>query len=81
MKLPGVYRLDGGSADAQYVNGDTVVSCFQNVKGLEFDAVVVVWDAEKLDFAQRRRLYTACSRAMHGLWVCAPASVRREIGL
>ena len=40
------------------------------MKGLEFDAVAVVWpdDAELTD-DERRRRYTACSRALHSLTV------------
>jgi DNA helicase-2/ATP-dependent DNA helicase PcrA len=42
-------------------------------KGLEFDAVVVhdASDARYHTDADRRLLYTACTRAMHALWLVA----------
>ncbi len=40
------------------------------MKGLEFDAVAVVWNKEETPCDdERRRLYTACSRALHELAV------------
>ena len=40
------------------------------MKGLEFDAVAVVWpDNAELTDDERRRRYTACSRALHRLAV------------
>lgn len=49
--------------------GVTVAS-LNLMKGLEFDAVAVVWPMrEPRDAAEGRRLYTACSRALHKLTV------------
>ena len=42
-KLDRVYRLDGGEADLNYETGDNVVACYHLTKGMEFDAVAVVW--------------------------------------
>lgn len=66
-KLENVYRLDGGEADLSYESGDTVVASYHLTKGMEFDAVIVVWPAAELTADERRRLYTACSRALHAL--------------
>ncbi|MBR0464034.1 MAG: AAA family ATPase [Clostridia bacterium] len=46
------------------------VGCLTSVKGLEFDAVAVLWDMSQRDEpGENRRLYTACSRALHRLAV------------
>jgi len=66
-KLEGVYRLDGGEADLNYETGDTVVACYHLTKGMEFDAVVVAWPEVPLTEDERRRLYTAVSRALHAV--------------
>lgn len=68
-RLSGVYRLDGGEDDFNYEAGDNVVACYHLAKGLEFDAVAVVWPDVPLTDDERRRLYTAASRALHGLAV------------
>ena len=46
------------------------MGCLNLVKGLEFDAVAVVWPM-KLERTpdEGRRLYTACTRALHKLAV------------
>ena len=66
-KLDNVFRLDGGEADLSYEADDNVVACYHLTKGLEFDAVIVVWPDAELTDGERRRLYTACSRALHSL--------------
>lgn len=66
-KLENVYRLDGGEADLSYENDDNVVACYHLTKGLEFDAAIVVWPDCELTRGERRRLYTACSRALHAV--------------
>ena len=66
-RLERVYRLDGGEADLEYEAGDNVVSCYHLTKGMEFDGVIVVWPDAPLTGGERRRLYTACSRALHRL--------------
>ena len=79
-KLDRVYRLDGGEADLNYETGDNVVACYHLTKGMEFDAVVVVWPEVELTQDERRRLYTAASRALHALAVLGGDGVVREMG-
>ena len=79
-KLERVYRLDGGEADLNYEAGDNVVACYHLTKGMEFDAVVVVWPEVELTQDERRRLYTAASRALHALAVLGGDGVVREMG-
>ena len=76
-------RLEGVSIrisiddDRSYEVEDSVVACYHLVKGMEFDAVIVVWPDCALDDGERRRLYTACSRALHALTLCRGFSPRR----
>jgi DNA helicase-2/ATP-dependent DNA helicase PcrA len=47
---------------------DITLASFHYLKGLEFDAVAAVWPcAEEPADDERRRMYTACSRALHRL--------------
>ena len=80
-KLERVYRLDGGEADLNYETGDNVVACYHLTKGMEFDAVVVAWPEVPLTQDERRRLYTAASRALHALAVLGGEELVREIGI
>lgn len=80
-KLDHVFRLDGGEADLNYESGDNVVSCYHLTKGLEFDAVIVVWPDVRLTDGERRRLYTACSRALHGLALLGGEALLKELEL
>lgn len=81
-KLENVYRLDGGDADLNYESSDNVVACYHQVKGMEFDAVIVVWpEVEVLDDAERRRLYTACSRALHSVSLLGGGKLIKELGI
>ncbi len=64
-KLDHVYRLDGDDLDLAYESTDNIVASYHLTKGLEFDAVIVVWPETELTQEERRRLYTACSRALH----------------
>ena len=60
---------------ASLLTGDTneledsgvILSGLNLMKGLEFDAVAVVWPDMPMTDGERRRLYTACSRALHDL--------------
>ena len=81
QKLSNVYRLDGGDADLNYESTDNVVACYHQVKGMEFDAVIVVWDDAQLDDGERRRLYTACSRALHSVTLLGSEKLIRELGI
>ena len=80
-KLEGVYLLEGGEADWNYEAGDTVLSCYQLVKGLEFDAVIVVWPDAELTDGERRRLYTATSRALHAASLLGGEKLISELGI
>ena len=80
-KLENVYRLDGGEADLNYESTDNVVACYRLVKGMEFDAVIVVWPEAELDDAERRRLYTACSRALHSVALLGGGKLIQELGI
>lgn len=49
---------------------------------MEFDAVIVVWpEVEVLDDAERRRLYTACSRALHSVSLLGGGKLIKELGI
>ena len=80
-KLDNVYRLDGGEADLNYENDDNVVACYHLAKGMEFDAVIVVWPDCAVDDGERRRLYTACSRALHAVALLAGGGLIKELGI
>ena len=80
-KLDNVYRLDGGDADLNYESTDNVVACYHLTKGLEFDAVIVVWPDCELTDGERRRLYTACSRALHSLALLGGGGLIRDLGM
>ena len=80
-KLENVYRLDGGEDDINYEPTDNVVACYHLTKGLEFDAVIVVWPDAELTDGERRRLYTAASRALHDLALLVGGSVKKQLGL
>lgn len=79
-KLDRVYRLDGGEADLDYESGDNVVACYHLTKGMEFDAVVVAWPEAALDDEERRRLYTAASRALHDVALLGGDSLVEALG-
>ena len=80
-KLDNVYRLDGGEADLNYESTDNVVGCYHMVKGMEFDAVIVVWPDCELTDGERRRLYTACSRALHSVSLLGGGKLIKELGI
>ena len=80
-RLDKVYRLDGGEADLNYEADDNVVACYHLTKGLEFDAVIVVWPDAPLTDGEHRRLYTACSRALHSLALLGGGGLIKELGL
>jgi len=80
-QLSNVYRLDGGSADLNYESTDNVVACYHLTKGLEFDAVIAVWPECMLTDGERRRLYTACSRALHRVALLAGEGLIRDLAI
>ena len=69
-QLKGSFLLTG-DADELEEEG-VIVSALHLMKGLEFDAVAVVWpenDFTSDEPSEKRKLYTACSRALHELAV------------
>lgn len=80
-KLERVYRLDGGEADLNYEAGDNVVACYHLTKGMEFDAVIVVWPDVPLTGDERRRLYTATSRALHAVALLGGGGLVKELSM
>ena len=58
-----------------------VVGGYHVMKGLEFDAVAVVWPDCELSEEEQRRLYTACSRALHGLCLFSGEKLIKELGI
>jgi len=80
-KLSNVYRLDGGDADLNYEADDNIVACYHLTKGMEFDAVIVVWPECELTDEERRRLYTACSRALHAVALLGDGKLIKDLGI
>jgi len=79
-QIKGAFLLDG-TDDRLFASEDVAVGCFHMMKGMEFDAVIVVWTDEKLTDGERRRLYTACSRALHRLIVFADKTMIDRLGI
>lgn len=79
--IPDAQFIDGISDAMLPDGGYTVVSSFFALKGLEFDAVAVVWPDVELTDADRRMLYTASSRALHALCVMTAPSVISALGI
>ncbi len=79
-KLENVYRLDGED-DTGYEPGDTVVGCYHLVKGMEFDAVIACWPNCEITDEERRRLYAACSRALHAAALLGGEELIAELGI
>ncbi|MCR4622459.1 MAG: AAA family ATPase [Clostridiales bacterium] len=79
--IPQAHLLDGSDEDILSDPGDVAVAGYQLMKGLEFDAVVVAWPSARLTDGERRRLYTACSRALHKLTLCADETLLKELAI
>ena len=79
--IPHAHLLDGSDEDILNDPGDVSVGSFYLMKGLEFDAVIVAWPYARLTDGERRRLYTACSRALHMLVMCADRQLVDELGI
>lgn len=79
--IPNAHLLDGSDEDILSDPGDIAVGGYQLMKGLEFDAVVAAWPYARLSDGERRRLYTACSRALHRLTLCADEKLITELGI
>ncbi len=77
----GAILLTGDDDDMLPEAGGVVVSGYHLIKGLEFDAVAVVWPGVEVTDGERRRLYTACSRALHQLILLCDDALRRDLGI
>jgi len=56
-----------------------VLTGYHLLKGLEFDAVAVVWPDAELTDDERCRLYTACSRALHDCCLLAGEGTMKQL--
>jgi len=79
--IPKAHLLDGSDEDILTDPGDISVGGYHLMKGLEFDAVVVVWEDARLSDGERRRLYTACSRALHSLILLGGEKLISDLGI
>ena len=80
-KLGDCYLLTGESDDMLPDGRGVVVGSFHQMKGLEFDAVAVVWPEAPLTDGEYRRLYTACSRALHTLCLLTEPEMIQSMGI
>ena len=74
--LKGSFLLTGDVDELE--DEGVIVSALHLMKGLEFDAVAVIWPEDCFtsdEPSEKRKLYTACSRALHEL-----AVLREESG-
>lgn len=60
-------------------SGQPVLTGYHLLKGLEFDAVAVVWPDAELTDDERCRLYTACSRALHDCCLLAGEGTMNQL--
>ncbi|MGI6236106.1 MAG: HelD family protein [Candidatus Excrementavichristensenella sp.] len=79
--LPDSMLLTGDANDMLPDEDRVVVGGYHVMKGLEFDAVAVVWPDCELSEEEQRRLYTACSRALHGLCLFSGEKLIKELGI
>ncbi|MEA5064551.1 MAG: AAA family ATPase [Eubacteriales bacterium] len=80
-QIKGSALLTGGEGDMLPDAGGVVVGSYLLMKGLEFDAVAVVWPRVELTDDERRRLYTASSRALHALCLLTDEAMIKEMGI
>ncbi|RFU66566.1 RNA polymerase recycling motor HelD [Peribacillus glennii] len=62
-----------GTGKTDYEAGIVIIPCYL-AKGIEFDAVII-YDGSRESYhreSERRLFYTACTRAMHELYICSP---------
>ena len=79
--IPKAHLLDGSDEDILSDPGDIAVGSYHLMKGLEFDAVIVAWPYARMSDGERRRLYTACSRALHRLTLATDRRLTDELGI
>ena len=77
-QLKDIYLLDNDDNHA-YEVGDTVLCCYHMAKGMEFDGVIVIWPDAELTDGERRRLYTAGTRALHRLELAVAPEMRDKL--
>ena len=77
-KLKNIYLLDSDDNHA-YEVGDTVLCCYHMAKGMEFDGVIVIWPDAELTDGERRRLYTASTRALHQLKLAVEPALEQKL--
>ena len=78
--IPSAWLIED-EEDMMPESGGVVLSCYHLLKGLEFDAVAVIWPDVPLDDNERRRLYTASSRALHNLALFAEPALIRALNI
>jgi DNA helicase-2/ATP-dependent DNA helicase PcrA len=77
-KLKNIYLLDSDDNHA-YEVGDTVLCCYHMAKGMEFDGVIVIWPDCELTDGERRRIYTASTRALHTLKLAVAPEMKEKL--
>ena len=70
-----------GEEDMMPEEGGVVLASYHLLKGLEFDAVAVIWPDVRVDDGERRRLYAACSRALHDVSLLAGEATLRQLAI
>ena len=79
-KLPEAVLLTG-EEDMLPEGGAPILASYHLMKGLEFDAVAVVWPEVELNDGERRRLYAACSRALHDCCLLVGEETMRSLAI
>lgn len=79
-RVKGATLLTGDDEDVLPDSG-VVVGSYLLMKGLEFDAVAVVWPTAEITDDERRRLYTASSRALHALCILTSEDMIKALGV
>lgn len=70
-----------GEEDMLPQSGAPILASYHLMKGLEFDAVAVVWPEVDLGDEERRRLYAACSRALHDCCLLVGENTMRQLAI
>ena len=56
-----------------------MLCCYHMAKGMEFDGVIVIWPDCDLTEGERRRIYTASTRALHTLKLAAAPELKEKL--
>ena len=73
-------RQNGLSERAEFLQGDAAVLYPRLSRSRGFDAVIVAWPDVALTDDERRRIYTAASRALHALALLAGGATLKALG-